>query len=386
MDISTRHIMFRDEIAGTSLSFESPHDIITAHTPEELIDVLREIELQSASGNWVAGYLSYEAGYCFEEKLKKIIPSNRRAPLACFGIFDNPSSSTTPATQAPADTNRTRFDRPVPLWDFDTYAEKFDQLTQHMKIGNCYQGNLTFPMTSQWQGNPFELFERLRDIQPVNHAAFVDLGGPIILSRSPEMFFQVDQEGWIESRPMKGTAPRGTTKIEDQAIITTLKNDPKNLSENVMIVDLLRNDISHICDAGSVCVPQLYELKTYATLHQLVSRVRGKVKAGTRFADIVQALFPCGSITGAPKIRTMEILTELEDHQPRDVYCGAIGWIAPSGAMQFNVPIRTISLYDDQTALFNVGGGVTLESTAKSEYEECLTKAKFATELAKISN
>ena len=376
-------ILFRDEIAGTSLSFRNPVEILSADTPDKLFEVFDAIEAYQAKGYWIAGYMSYEAGFCFEDKLRKQIPQQRRANLAHFGIFEGPS---TKQEEEPSKLRNapSSFSTPEPVWDFETYRQKFDTLTHHMRIGDCYQGNLTFPMNANWQGDPFELFEKLADIQPVNHAAYVDLDGPIILSRSPELFFQIDQKGWIESRPMKGTAPRGKTPAEDQAIQDALKASNKDLSENVMIVDLLRNDLSHVCEAGSVKVPQLYELKTYATVHQLVSRVRGKLSQGTRFSDIMRAIFPCGSVTGVPKMRAMEILSQLEDRKPREAYCGAIGWINPMGVMQFNVPIRTISLYDDHTAQFNVGGGVTLESTAELEYEECLTKAKFAMELAAI--
>lgn len=380
----TEHqILFRNEIAGTSLLFQNPVEIISACSPEELLDVFEKIEEYQLRGYWIAGSMSYEAGFCFEEKLKKQIPQKRRAKLAQFGIFEAPSKDQSNKLSKPSN-EPCYFSAPRAAWDFETYRQKFDTLAHHMRVGDCYQGNLTFPMNAEWRGNAFELFERLADIQPVNHAAYVDLGGPIILSRSPELFFQVDQKGFIESRPMKGTAPRGKTPLEDEAIQNALKASNKDLSENVMIVDLLRNDISQICEAGSVKVPKLYELITYATVHQLVSQVRGKLAQGTSFADIIRAIFPCGSITGVPKLRAMEILNQLEEHTPREAYCGAIGWISPLGEMQFNVPIRTISLYDDNTAQFNVGGGVTLESTAQLEYEECLTKAKFAMELAKI--
>lgn len=376
-------ILFRDEIAGTSLLFQDPVEILSADTPEQLFEVFDKIEEYQARSRWIAGYMSYEAGFCFEEKLTRQIPQQRRANLARFGIFEGPS------TEQVEDLSKlrnapTHFTKPKPAWDFETYKQKFDTLTNHMRVGDCYQGNLAFPMNANWQGDPFALFEQLAQIQPVNHAAYVNLGGPIILSRSPELFFHIDQNSMIESRPMKGTAPRGKTPAEDKAIEEALLASDKDLSENVMIVDLLRNDLSHVCEAGSVKVPQLYELKTYATVHQLVSRVRGKLNQGTKFSDIMRAIFPCGSITGVPKMRAMEILCQLEDRTPREAYCGAIGWINPTGEMQFNVPIRTISLYEDNTAQFNVGGGVTLESTAELEYEECLTKAKFAMELAAI--
>ncbi len=382
MQTSSDHILFRDEITGREVLFENPSATLVAHTPDELDQLISEAERQHKEGQWLAGYFSYEAGMHFEEKLKPLLPEKRNVPLARIGVFECPSDNKLP--DKPGNLEKAFFSEPIPDWEFQAYEKKFDQLTHHMMMGDCYQGNLTFKMNCQWEGSPLELFNRLKEIQPVGHAALVNLGGPVILSRSPELFFKVDGEGWIESRPMKGTAPRGKTTSEDEEIKETLRNDPKNLSENVMIVDLLRNDISRISKAGSVHVPELYELQTYATVHQLISRVRGKLKPKTTLADILCALFPCGSVTGVPKIRAMEILSDLESG-PRDVYCGAIGWIEPSGQMQFNVPIRTITLYENGQARFNVGGGVTLGSTAKSEYEECLVKAKFIKKLIENS-
>jgi para-aminobenzoate synthetase component 1 len=212
----------------------------------------------------------------------------------------------------------------------------------------------------------------------VRHGALVALGGPIILSRSPELFFEVSADGWIESLPMKGTARRGKTDAEDERLKQELANDPKNQAENRMIVDLLRNDISRISEVGTLSVPQLFHIESYATLHQMVSRVRAKLLRRTGISQIFAALFPCGSITGAPKIRAMEILNELEG-APRGAYCGSIGWIAPNGEMRFNVAIRTLTLFDGGEAIYNVGGGVVFDSTAESEYRECLLKARFVT-------
>ncbi len=199
-----------------------------------------------------------------------------------------------------------------------------------------------------------------------------------MLSRSPELFFEIDGEGWIETHPMKGTAPRGKTSEEDAALREFLRNDEKNQAENRMIVDLLRNDISLISEVGSLDVPELFRIESYPTVHQMVSTVRAKLLPGLSIERIFAALFPCGSITGAPKIRAMEILRDLEG-TPRDVYCGSIGWIAPGGTMRFNVAIRTITLFPDGEAVYNVGGGVVFDSTAEAEYAECLLKARFAT-------
>src|SRR5690606_34322723 len=221
-------------------------------------------------------------------------------------------------------------------------------------------------------------FQSLTARQPVRYAAFIDLGGPVVLSRSPELFFEVSADGWIDTLPMKGTMPRGKTPREDEALKELLCNDPKNQAENRMIVDLLRNDISRITKVGTLDVPELFHVESYPTVHQMVSRIRAKLLPDLGLAEIFAALFPCGSITGAPKISVMKILAGLEA-RARNAYCGAIGWAAPDGRMRFNVAIRTITLHPEGDAVFNVGGGVVFDSTAHDEYAECLLKAQFAT-------
>jgi para-aminobenzoate synthetase component 1 len=277
----------------------------------------------------------------------------------------------------PMPTNGPIFDARA-AWSFEDYRQRFERLHNHLRAGDCYQGNLTFPIRARWTGEPFAAFNALTSRQPVRYASLVDLGGPIILSRSPELFFAIDEHGWIETHPMKGTAPRGATKAQDRRLREGLRNDPKNQAENRMIVDLLRNDISLISEVGTLDVPELFRIETYPTVHQMVSRVRAKLLAERTIRDVFSALFPCGSITGAPKIRAMEILHELEG-TPRDAYCGAIGWIAPGGPMRFSVGIRTITLFSDGKAVYNVGGGIVFDSTVEAEYQECLLKARFAT-------
>jgi len=263
-------------------------------------------------------------------------------------------------------------------WRFDDYLPRFERLHGHLRAGDCYQGNLTFPVHAQWTGNPLAAFDALTARQPVRYGALVQLGGPVVVSRSPELFFEIDGDGWIETHPMKGTTPRGASSAEDDALKQALRDDPKNQAENRMIVDLLRNDISLISKVGTLEVPRLFDVETYPTLHTMVSRVRAKLLPDLSIREVFAALFPCGSVTGAPKIRAMEILRALED-VPRDVYCGAIGWIAPDGRMRFSVAIRTITLFPDGEAVYNVGGGIVFDSTAEAEYEECLLKARFAT-------
>ncbi len=374
---------FRDDIADQDVLFETPRDIIVADTASQFKSAFERAEAARAAGEWLAGYVSYEAGYLLESKLEPLLPEGRRAPLVCFGVFDGPSNTIRPRNH-PALGNGPIVDARA-TWSAADYKTRFDVLHAHLRAGDCYQGNLTFPICARWTGNPLSGFEALTARQPVKYGALIDLGGPVVLSRSPELFFAIDQEGWIETHPMKGTARRGKTKAEDDRLRQELGDDPKNQAENRMIVDLLRNDISLISEVGTLDVPELFKVETYPTLHTMVSRVRAKLLPGLSIGEVFAALFPCGSITGAPKIRAMEILRGLES-RPRDVYCGAIGWIAPGGPMRFSVAIRTISLFPDGEAVYNVGGGVVFDSTAEAEYQECLLKAQFATGTPPISS
>ena len=371
-----RHVAyFRNDLEGEEIAFANPRGLIVAWEAEDFDTALEQVERERRSGKWLAGYLSYEAGYLLDPALKQALPDKRSAPLLCFGVFDGPDQN----WQAyDAEPTNAFLAEPEAKWTEAAYAQRFDRLHQHLRQGDCYQANLTFPVEARWGGDALSLFSSLRNRQPVRHSAFVDLDGPVVLSRSPELFFGVTRDGWIETLPMKGTAPRGKTTAEDAELREFLRNDPKNQAENRMIVDLLRNDISRISDVGTLHVPELFRIESYATVHQMVSRVCARLRDGVSFRDILTALFPCGSITGAPKISAMKILRALED-APRDVYCGSIGWLAPDGTMRFNVAIRTISLFPEGRAVFNIGGGVIFDSTAEGEYEECLLKGRFAT-------
>jgi len=375
--------IFRNDESGRQLVFDRPAEIIVANTAEDFLPALQAAQAATDAGKWLAGYFSYEAGYLLEPKLVPLLPAGRRAPLVCLGVFDAPVEQALPLRGAPA-TNGPIFDAKAD-WSSKDYAERFARLHDHIRKGDCYQGNLTFPIHAQWSGDPLAAFDALTERQPVKYGALVALGDPIVLSRSPELFFEIGTEGNIETHPMKGTAPRGATKAEDARLKAFLRNDEKNQAENRMIVDLLRNDISLISEVGTLEVPELFRIESYPTVHQMVSRVRAKLLPDLTIRQIFAALFPCGSITGAPKIRAMEILHELEG-VPRDVYCGAIGWIAPEGMMRFSVAIRTISLFSSGEAVYNVGGGVVFDSTAEEEYQECLLKARFATGTPPTSN
>lgn len=360
----------RGPVPGGTL-FTAPHMVIRADSPAGIGPALMAVEAARAQGQWVAGYLSYELGHALTPKLAPLMPRRRDCPLILMGVFDAPHPA--PALPDPAGV---QIGAPRPMWSRDRYDAAIDRARAYIAAGDCYQINLTFPMLTNVSGDPLALYAALAARQPVGEGAFVDLGGPAILSRSPELFFAVDAAGRIETRPMKGTAARGRDAAEDAANARDLAASDKNRAENLMIVDLLRNDLSRICLPGSVRVPQLFHVETYATVHQMISAVTGRLAPGLGLLDILRAIFPCGSITGAPKIRAMQIIAELED-APRGVYCGAIGWIDPAGPMRFSVAIRTPVLETPERLRLNVGGGITHDSRAGLEWEEALCKAAF---------
>jgi para-aminobenzoate synthetase component 1 len=374
MTVDAPFVVLRDDLAGREMLFSRPISVVTATKLDQVVPALKRMQAASKAGKWTAGFFAYEAGFAFEPKLARELPANRRVPLASFGIFEAPVERPVrlgmPGDACLSDARA--------LWSFDDYLPRFERLHDHLRRGDCYQANLTFPVSARWRGDPAEIFDSMTGRQPVRYAAHVELEGPAIVSRSPELFFQITGDRWIETHPMKGTARRGQTPEEDLALAEFLANDPKNQAENRMIVDLLRNDISRICEIGTLSVPKLFQIETYPTVHQMVSHVRARLRADASLVEIFEALFPCGSITGAPKLRAMQILRQLED-RPRDIYCGAIGFTAPDGSMRFNVAIRTITLHEHGEAVLNVGGGIVFDSDARAEYEECLLKARFAT-------
>jgi len=352
-------------------AFVAPQTVIRADTIAGVGPALAAMQAAQARGAWLAGYLSYELGYAMSPKLAPLMPADRQMPLILMGVFDRPR----PADPLPEPAGVT-VGSAQPLWDRARYDAAIAAVHDYITAGDTYQINLTFPIEAQVTGDPLSIYAALAARQPVPEGAFVDLGGPQILSRSPELFFAIDDQGMIRTRPMKGTAARGATPELDAAAAAGLAASEKNRAENLMIVDLLRNDISRICLPGSVRVPQLFHVEEYATLHQMVSTVEGQLAPGVGLAQVLGALFPCGSITGAPKIRSMQIIAELEA-AAREVYCGAIGWIDPAGPMRFGVAIRSPWMIAPDRLRLNVGGGIVHDSETGSEWEEALCKAAF---------
>ena len=357
-------------IAGGT-RFSGPEALIRAETAAGVAPALAAIDAARARGRWLAGYFAYEMGYALIPRLAGLMPDRRTMPLILMGVFDGPE----PADPLP-DPGAVRIGAPRPLWERSRYDAAVAAVHDHLRAGDSYQINLTFPMEAEVSGDPLAIHAALAARQPVGEGAFVDLGGPVILSRSPELFFAIDAQGRIQTRPMKGTAPRGATAAGDRASAEGLRHSEKNRAENLMIVDLLRNDISRICRPGSVEVPRLFDIESYATVHQMVSTVAGQMLPGTGLAQILAALFPCGSITGAPKIRSMQIIAQ-QERAARDIYCGAIGWIDPAGPMRFSVAIRSPWLISPDRLRLNVGGGIVMDSEAGSEWEEALCKSAF---------
>ena len=377
-------ILCEDGPEGRPALFSGARGHVFAWRQHEVALALAKVEAARQAGHWVAGYLSYEAGFVLEPKLAELGAQAGQTPLVGFGIYDAPAQAGGVLAEAAALAAAVRVAPVVPQIDFARYCEAFDKVKAYIAAGDCYQINLTFPLASQLRdGTALGLYGALRARQAVGHGAYVAFDhGPVVVSRSPELFLRLDAGGRIEARPMKGTAPRDADPVEDALLAQALRGSAKDRAENLMIVDLLRNDIARISQVGSVKVPELFAVESYATVHQMVSRVVGQLQAPATLSGVMQALFPCGSITGAPKIRAMEIIHEVEAG-PRGIYCGAIGWMGPDGQAAFNVAIRTLSVWPGGRIALNVGGGVVQDSTAAGEWEEALWKAAYMQGLAR---
>jgi para-aminobenzoate synthetase/4-amino-4-deoxychorismate lyase len=366
-------IFFDDVTSGRLTLFRDPKGLIRAGRAEEVAPALEAVQSALAAGNYVAGYLSYEAGYALEPRLAPLEPSERRGPLVWFAVFGPPVTS--PAAALDGWLEGRAYSGPLtPEWDEAAYAAPFEQVKALIAAGDFYQANLTFRAHFAFAGDPLALYARLRPAGGARYGAYIDTGSHQILSLSPELFFEIS-DGIITAKPMKGTAPRDADPKADAQARQALAASTKNRAENLMIVDLLRNDLGRIAELGSVTVPDLFAIETYPTVHQMVSTVSARLKPETGVPAIMRALFPCGSVTGAPKIRAMETIAALEG-SPRGAYCGAVGWFAPDGAARFNVAIRTLTIAGGRGEL-GIGGGIVQDSGCAEEYAEALLKARY---------
>ncbi|HVV26364.1 MAG TPA: aminodeoxychorismate synthase component I [Rhizomicrobium sp.] len=367
-------VILDDTVGARRVAFSGALEIISASTPAEVPAALKAIQRALAAGRYVAGWLGYELGHALESRLAGLTaaPATPSAmPLMKLGVFQGPG-------EAPPAQGRAYAGPLAPEWDMAAYVRRFAAVKDYIAAGDIYQANLSFRARFAFAGTPRALYEHLLARSAAAHCAFVDDGERQIVSLSPELFFDLATDGTLTSRPMKGTWPRGDG--DDAMERAALGTSEKDRAENLMIVDLIRNDLSRIGEVGSVAVPELFRVETYPTLHTMVSTVTARKRADADVTDILKALFPCGSVTGAPKIRAMEILHELET-SPRGVYCGAVGFFTPPDGgkgigARFNVAIRTLTIHGGQGEL-GIGGGVVQDSGAESEYAECLLKARF---------
>jgi para-aminobenzoate synthetase/4-amino-4-deoxychorismate lyase len=367
---------------GQSLLFDEPEDIVAVSSPDEVEACLDRIANGLDRGLHAAGMFSYELGYCLEPKLNGLLPEDRKQPLFWVGLFRAPKRLTDPETRAWLDANggleKSTISDLNLSWTREDYARAFRAVQDYIAAGDVYQINLTLKYLFTFSGGTVALYSLLRRKQRVHFGALIGTNAFDMLSLSPELFFRREGKR-ITSRPMKGTAPRGRTPREDSRLKTWLTVDEKQRAENLMIVDLLRNDIGRIAKIGSVEVTDLFTVETYRTVHQMTSGITAELRPDIGLKELFRALFPCGSVTGAPKVRAMEIIGELEA-LPRGVYTGAIGHLAPNGDAQFNVSIRTLFLAGGKGEM-GIGSGIVSDSKVDAEFEECLLKAHFLTKI-----
>ncbi len=378
-----------DELGSNTYLFDTLEDVIWADRVQEIVPALVRAQVWLEKGLFIAGYIGYEAAPAF-------LPVPARAPLdgpthlLWLGVYDTPlrvprTGRTVPIPEPSDDLTMGELSPRIPR---RRYLEALRRIRRYLEEGNTYQVNFTFGMDGRFTGSSVDLYARLRAAQPVPYGAYIRHGPTAVVSLSPELFVHVDGDA-ATLKPMKGTARRGRTTSEDREIVERLLASEKDRAENRMIVDLLRNDIGRLARPGSVKVPAFFSVERHPTLFQATSTITAQLQRRANLVDLFQALFPCGSVTGAPKIETMRIINELET-EPRGVYTGAVGFLGPGGPASrsasqhagwrgaFSVAIRTLVSDEDEGSFrLDIGSGVTIASEARSEYEECLLKARF---------
>lgn len=381
--------------------YQDPVEVLVAVTPADVPALLTALRGATARGLHAAGYLAYDAGTGFASAARAPAPSPAEgAPIGWFGLF--PHVTRVAADDVPAllpDPAGAWLGAPEPLVTRAAYDAMIGQILDLIRAGDIYQANLTFAAAVPVLGNPLAIYARLRGAARAGYGGFVWTGGQAVASLSPELFFGLRGRD-VMARPMKGTARRDPDPARDAALASDLASDPKQRAENLMIVDLIRNDLSRIAAPGSVHVPDLFRVESFPTIHQLVSDVAATLPPGADAVDVLSAAFPCGSITGAPKVRAMEVIAAVEA-APRGLYTGSIGFIAPDGDAAFNVAIRTLVFPAAATgtadgaaasdappnrlpgapfrATLGLGSGIVADSEAAAEWRECLAKGAFVT-------
>ena len=368
-------VLLDDARAGAATParlFSAPLDSIVAHDAADVPAALAAARAALAAGHHLAGHIGYEAGLGLEPRLAPLAPTPAGSPLLWLGVFGPPALLDRPALSALlGDPAGAWAGTPQPRVTEADYCTAVERLLAYIAAGDIYQANYTFRADVAVAGSPMALYAGLRGAGGGGWGGIVHGGGNWLLSFSPELFFTL-AEGQLTARPMKGTAPAGSDP-------DALRSDAKQRAENLMIVDLIRNDLSRVAQAGSVAVPSLFEVECYPTVNQMTSTVTASLRDGLDPIDVIAALFPCGSVTGAPKIRAMELIAALE-LDSRGAYTGAIGYLGPDGSAAFNVAIRTLAITDgDNRAVMGLGSGVVADSRPEAEWRECLAKGAFVT-------
>jgi para-aminobenzoate synthetase/4-amino-4-deoxychorismate lyase len=367
--MSEPFVLFDDARSGAGARFYTrPSEQIVARSMAEVRPALDRLQQATQTGAHAAGYLAYEAGYALDPALAASARQGE-GPLLWFGLFDGYREVEAPAWLP--DPEGARASTPKPRVAQGDYLRAAARVREHLFAGDFYQANLTFGCDLAVVGDPLALYARLRGGSAAGWGGVLRHPEGWLLSLSPEQFFAV-RDGLVEARPMKGTAPLSTPS-------EALRDDPKQQAENLMIVDLLRNDLARVAVPGSVDVPELFAVETYPTLRQMVSRVTARLRPGLDAVDVLRTIFPCGSVTGAPKIAAMQALRRFEP-EARGAYCGAMGWIEPGGDAAFNVLIRTLEIGSDPArARLGLGSGLVVDSEPYDEWRECIAKGAFVT-------
>ena len=368
----------RQHGAADARLYTNPVEIICADLDSQIELAIDHISEATKRGLHAAGYITYEAGLALEARLAGLVSNNSGAPYLWFGLFEDYETIAPDALEGwLPDGKGAWMGRLNPTILRGDYDAAFARVQEYIQAGDIYQANLTFQAEAAFQGDPLALYAAIRGNAAAGYGGVVFDGQQWMLSFSPELFFSL-KDRWITARPMKGTAARCADSLADESARNALSEDPKQRAENLMIVDLLRNDLSRIAASGSVAVPELFHVESYPTIHQMTSTVTAALADNYDAADVVKHIFPCGSITGAPKIRAMEIIDELE-LGPRGIYCGSVGRLDNSGDAAFNVAIRTFTIIKGKESLsIGLGSGIVADSKAGDEWRECLAKGEFA--------
>jgi para-aminobenzoate synthetase / 4-amino-4-deoxychorismate lyase len=389
MPATSALILLEDMLAGgeaRSRRYRNPAGSVTCSDREGLAAFFEQIQSWQQAHLPVLLLLDYEFGNLLDAATSTA-PLGARPFVAQALAFESVLAGTTrdvddwierelkdrQADEAPAGVAAVE-----PTISREVYQQRFEQVQQFIGDGHTYQINLTFPLHFRWFGDPLALYRQLRRRQRVSYAAFIELADRTIVSLSPELFIRRHGEV-LQTRPMKGTRPRGESADRDRQLAEEMLADPKSRAENLMIVDLLRNDLGRVCEVGSIQVRSLFDVETFDTVLQMTSTVQGRVAPQVGLERILRALFPCGSVTGAPKHRSRQIIAQLEQ-RARGIYTGSIGTLDPDGSLCLNVAIRTLELEADGRGRLGIGGGVVADSTAQDEWNECFIKARFLTQ------